>query len=46
MPQCVLLDFRAQPLLLEVSVVERLGLIEDTLEKCLWAINSSVGDVE
>jgi hypothetical protein len=42
-PRRVLLDLGAQPLMLEVSAIERLGLTKDTLEKCPWTISTSMG---
>jgi hypothetical protein len=45
-PRRVLLDSGAQPLMLGASVVEGLGLTKDTLEKCPWTINTSMGGTE
>jgi hypothetical protein len=45
-PRRVLLDSGAQPLMLEASVIEGLGLTKDTLEKCPWTISTSMGGTE
>jgi hypothetical protein len=45
-PRRVLLDSGAQPLMLGASVIEGLGLIKDTLEKCPWTISTSMGGTE
>jgi hypothetical protein len=46
MPRRVLLDSGAQPLMLEASAIEGLGLTKDTLEKCPWTISTSMGGME
>jgi hypothetical protein len=46
MPQQVLLDSRAQPLMLGASTIEELGLTKATLEKCPWTISTSMGGTE
>jgi hypothetical protein len=43
-PRRVLLDSGAQPLMVGASVIERLGLTKDTLEKCPWTISTSMGE--
>jgi hypothetical protein len=45
-PQRVLLDSRAQPLMLGAFAIEGLGLTKDTLEKCLWTISTSIRGTE
>jgi hypothetical protein len=45
-PQRVLLDSGAQPLMLGASAIEGLGLTKDTLEKCPWTISTSMGRTE
>jgi hypothetical protein len=45
-PRQVLLDSRAQPLILGASAIERLGLTKDTLEKYPWTISTSIGGTE
>jgi hypothetical protein len=45
-PRWVLLDLRAQPLMLGASTIEGLGLTKDTLEKCPWTISTSMGGIE
>jgi hypothetical protein len=45
-PQRVLLDSGAQPLMLGASAIEGLGLTKDTLEKCPWTISTSIGGTE
>jgi hypothetical protein len=45
-PRRVLLDSGAQPLMLGASAINGLGLTEDTLEKCPWTINTSMGGTE
>ena len=42
-PQRVLLDFRAQPLMLDKTAVQQLGLQQGTLEPCPFTINTSMG---
>ena len=39
----MLLDFCAQPLMLEELAFEGLGLTKDMLETCPWTINTSMG---
>jgi hypothetical protein len=46
MPQRVLLDSRAQPLMLGASAIEGLGLTTGALEKCLWTIRTSMEGME
>jgi hypothetical protein len=45
-PRQVLLDSGAQPLMLGASAIEGLGLTKNTLEKCPWTINTSMGGTE
>jgi hypothetical protein len=45
-PRRVLLDSGVQPLMLGASAIEGLGLTKDTLEKCPWIINTSMGGTE
>jgi hypothetical protein len=45
-PRRVLLDSGVQPLMLEASVIEGLGLTKDTLEKYPWTISTSIGGTE
>jgi hypothetical protein len=45
-PRRVLLDSRAQPLMLRASAIEGLGLTKDALEKCPWTISTSMGRTE
>jgi hypothetical protein len=45
-PRQVLLDSRAQPLMLGASAIEGLGLTKDTLEKCPWTTSTSMGGME
>jgi hypothetical protein len=42
-PQRVLLDSGAQPLMLGASAIEGLGLTANALEKCPWTISTSMG---
>ena len=42
----VLLDFGAQPLMLEELAIEGLGLTKDMLEMCPWTISISMGRTE
>jgi hypothetical protein len=45
-PQRVLLDSGAQPLMLGASAVAGLELTKDTLEECPWTISTSMGGTE
>jgi hypothetical protein len=45
-PRRVLLDSRAQSLMLGVSAIEGLGFTKNTLEKCPWTISTSMGGTE
>jgi hypothetical protein len=45
-PQRVLLDSRAQPLMLGASAVAGLELTKDTLKECLWTISTFMGGME
>jgi hypothetical protein len=45
-PRRVLLDSRAQPLMLGASAIKELGLTKDILEKCPWTISTSMGGTE
>jgi hypothetical protein len=45
-PRRVLLDSRAQPLMLGAFAVVGLELTKDTLEECPWTINTSMGGTE
>jgi hypothetical protein len=45
-PRRVLLDSRAQPLMLGASAVVKLELTKDTLEECPWTISTFMGGTE
>jgi hypothetical protein len=45
-PQRVLLDSGAQPLMLGASTIAGLELTKDTLEECPWTISTSMGGTE
>jgi hypothetical protein len=42
-PRRVLLDSRAQPLMLVASILAGLEFTKDTLEECPWTISTSTG---